>query len=84
VLGVVSDSALTKSVYPEEVGGTLGLSAALNSLARAVTPILGGFLIDVVGPGAPGILSAVAMAGLIPFVWRRILYVPDLSCPAES
>jgi len=84
VLNVVSNSALTKSVYPEEVGGTLGLSAALGSLARAVTPILGGFLIGSVGPSAPGILGAVAMAGLIPFIWRRILYVPDLSCPAET
>jgi DHA1 family tetracycline resistance protein-like MFS transporter len=84
VLNVVSNSALTKSVYPEEIGGTLGLSAALGSLARIVTPILGGFLIDAIGPGAPGVLGALAMAWLIPFVWRHILYVPDLSCPAEA
>ena len=83
VLNVVSNSALTKSVYPEEIGGTLGLSAALGSLARIVTPILGGFLIDAIGPGAPGVLGALVMAWLIAFVWRRILYVPDLSCPAE-
>ena len=84
VLGVVSNSALTKSVSPEEVGGTLGLSAALDSLARVVTPILGRFLIDARGPGALGILGSVPMAGLIFYVWRRILYVPDLSYPAEA
>ena len=84
VLNVVSNSALTKCVYPEEVGGTLGLSAALNSLARVVAPILGGFLIEAIGPGSPGIFGAVAMAGLIPFVWRHILFVSDLSCPPET
>jgi DHA1 family tetracycline resistance protein-like MFS transporter len=84
VLGVVSNSALTKSVHPHEVGGTLGLSAALDSLARVVTPILGGFLIDAFGPAAPGVFGALAMAWLIPFVWRRILRVPSQECPPEA
>jgi DHA1 family tetracycline resistance protein-like MFS transporter len=79
----VSNSALTKSVYPEEVGGTLGLSAALDSLARVISPILGGFLIENLGPAMPGIFGALTMAGLTVYVNRRILYVPDLSCPAE-
>ncbi len=81
VLGVALDSALTKSVYPEEVGGTLGLSASLGGLTRVVAPITGAFLLDNVSPMAPGILGAVLMAGLIPFTWRRVLFVPDLSCP---
>lgn len=84
MLNAVSNSALTKSVYPEEVGGTLGLAAAIASLARVVTPALGGFLIDAVGPAAPGILGALAMAWLVPYTWRRILFVPDLSCPAKA
>ena len=81
VLGVVTNSALTKSVYREEVGGTLGLSAALDSLTRVVSPILGGFLIDSLSPAAPGILGALLVAWLIFFTWRRILFVPDLDCP---
>jgi DHA1 family tetracycline resistance protein-like MFS transporter len=82
VLNVVSSSALTKSVYREEIGGTLGLSAALSSLARIVAPILGGFLIDQLGATAPGVLGAVVMGSLAPFVWQRILSVPNLACPA--
>jgi len=81
VLNVVGSSALTKSVYREEMGGTLGLSAALSSLARVVAPALGGFLIDRLGPSAPGILGAVIVGSLIPFVWQRILNVPELGCP---
>ncbi len=77
------NSALTKSVYPEEVGGALGLSAALGSLARIVSPIVGAFLLDNVSTAAPGILAFVLMLFLIPFVWRRVLFVPDLSCPVE-
>jgi DHA1 family tetracycline resistance protein-like MFS transporter len=84
ILGVVSNSALTKSVFPEEVGGTLGLSAALDSLARVIAPIVGGFLIDSLGTSAPGVLGALIMAGLIFFVWRRILFVPDQACPVPS
>jgi DHA1 family tetracycline resistance protein-like MFS transporter len=81
VLGVVTSSALTKSVYREEVGGTLGLSAALDSLTRVVSPILGGLLIDRLGTPAPGVFGALIMAGLIVFTWRRILFVTDLECP---
>ena len=84
VLGVVGNSALTKSVYPQEVGGTLGLSSAFASLARVISPIMGGFLIDHLGPAAPGIAGAAIMGSMIVFVWRRILFVPDLSCPPPA
>jgi predicted MFS family arabinose efflux permease len=83
LINVVTNSALTKSVYPQEVGGTLGLSAALDSLSRVVTPILGGFLIDAIGPGAPGILGALIMACLVPYVGQHIMKVADLSCPDQ-
>ncbi len=81
VLRVSINSALTKSVYPEEVGGTLGMSASLESLTRVVSPIVGGFLLDNLGTAAPGIAGALLMSLLIPFVWRRVLFVPDLVCP---
>ncbi|MFN3763203.1 MAG: DUF4832 domain-containing protein, partial [Anaerolineae bacterium] len=38
VLRVAIHTALTRSVWPEEVGGTLGLSAALGGLTRIVAP----------------------------------------------
>jgi MFS family permease len=81
VLRVSTNSALTKSVYPEEVGGTLGMSASLESLTRIVSPIVGGFLLGNLGTAAPGIVGALLMGVLIPFVWRRVLFVPDLICP---
>lgn len=81
VLNVASNSSLTKSVYPQEAGGILGLSASLGSLTRVVSPVVGGFLFDEVGTAAPGIAGAVLMGLLIPFVWQRVLFVPDLVCP---
>lgn len=84
VLGVVTNSALTKSVSPQETGGTLGLSASLDSFARVISPILGGFLIDKFGTPAPGLLGGLIMAWLTAFAWRRILSVPDGDCPAPA
>lgn len=82
IMRVAIDSALTRSVWPEEVGGTLGLSAALGSLARVVSPTVGGFLLGRVGVTAPGLLGAAMMGWLVYYAWRRVLFVPDLECPA--
>jgi DHA1 family tetracycline resistance protein-like MFS transporter len=82
VLGIVGSSSLTKSVSPEEIGGTLGLGAALDGLTRIVAPILGGAWMDALGTPAPGIAGALMMGGLIIFAQRRILSVPDYECPA--
>lgn len=82
VLRVAINTALTRSVWPEEVGGTLGLSASLSSLARVVSPTVGGFLLGRVGAAAPGVLGALLMVWLVYYTWRRVLFVPDLACPA--
>jgi len=84
MLRVAVNSALTKSVYPEEVGGALGLSSSLGSLARVASPVVGGFLIGQVSTAAPGVVGAVLMAGLALYAYRRILFVPDLTCPAPE
>ena len=81
-LRVSINSALTKSVYPEEVGGTLGLSASLGSLARVVSPTVGGFVLGRVGAAAPGVLGAFLMGWLVYYTWKQVLFVPDLDCPA--
>jgi DHA1 family tetracycline resistance protein-like MFS transporter len=81
VLRVAVNSALTRSVWPEEVGGTLGLSASLGSLARILSPTVGGFLLGRVGAPAPGVLAALLMGWLIYYTWKRVLFVPDLACP---
>jgi DHA1 family tetracycline resistance protein-like MFS transporter len=69
VLRVAVNTALTRSVWPEEVGGTLGLSSALSSLTRVVAPTVGGFLPGRVGTFAPGVLGALLTAWL---AYRRL------------
>lgn len=83
-LNTVLNSVLTKSVRPDEVGGTLGLAAALQSLTGVVAPLLGGFLLQQLAPWSLGVASALIMAWLISFVARRVLDkggVPP-ECPA--
>lgn len=60
-LNTVLNSALSKSVYPEEVGGTLGLAASLESFTRVVSPSAGGVLLGSIGTWAPGIAAALIM-----------------------
>lgn len=83
-LNTVLNSVLTKSVRPDETGGTLGLSAALQSLTGVIAPSLGGLLLQKVAPWSLGVLSALIMVWLITFVARRVLDkagVPP-ECPA--
>ena len=84
ILGTILNSALSKAVYPEEVGGTLGLSASLESLTRVIAPSLGGFLLGQVGTWAPGVLAALIMAWVSVFVWRRLFINPDPPLPQRS
>jgi DHA1 family tetracycline resistance protein-like MFS transporter len=73
VLGTVLNSALTKSVSRDEVGGTLGLASSLQSLAQVVAPVLGGFLLGQLGPWSLGVLGALIMGWLATFTWRKLL-----------
>ncbi len=83
-LNTVLNSALTKSVYPEEVGGTLGLAASMEGLSRVVAPSVGGVLLQGVGTWAPGIFSALVMMWVVTFVWRRIVVNPDPPLPQRD
>ena len=69
-LNTVTNSALTKAVREEDVGGTLGLSTSLDSLTRIVAPIIGGFLIGQLGPWAVGGAGALIMTGVVFYAWR--------------
>lgn len=84
IMNTVINSALTKVVYPEEVGGTLGLSASLESFSRVIAPSLGGVLLGQVGAWAPGILSAILMGWLVSFVYRRLFVRPDPPLPTRG
>jgi DHA1 family tetracycline resistance protein-like MFS transporter len=83
-LNTIINTALTKTVYSEEVGGTLGLSASLESFTRVIAPSMGGFLLGQVGTWAPGFLAAVLMGWASSFVWRRLLVNPDPPLSART
>lgn len=73
VLNTVLNSALTKSVRPEEIGGTLGLGASVESLTRVIAPSVGGLLFQDLGYWAPGVFAAVVLVGILPFAWQQLL-----------
>ena len=72
VLNTVVNSALSKAVSPAEIGGTLGLSASLESLSRVVAPSGGGFVLEKLGTWAPGAIGAGVLFFLTGFVFRTI------------
>lgn len=76
-LNTVLNSALTKAVTHDEIGGTLGLAASVESLTRVIAPTVGGVLLEFYGTGAPGIFCALVMVWVVMFVWRRVLVNPD-------
>jgi DHA1 family tetracycline resistance protein-like MFS transporter len=84
VLNTVVNSSITKSVYPEEVGGALGVAASVESLTRVIGPAAGGFLLGALGAWAPGVIGAVIMAWAVTYVWRRLIVNPDPPLPGRG
>ncbi len=81
IMHTLIHSLLSKSVYPEEVGGTLGISSSVESLTRVLAPTLGGILLGQIGTWAPGLFGTLLMAWVIYFVWRRLIAHPDPPLP---
>jgi len=81
VLNTALPSQLTKSVRPEEIGGILGLSTSLQTLAQIVAPGTGGILLDKVGPAALGTLASLLMVWAGWFAWQRIVRQPSSASP---
>jgi DHA1 family tetracycline resistance protein-like MFS transporter len=77
VLNTVINSALSKSVHPEEVGGVLGISASLESLTRVIAPTVGGVLLSLARPWGPALFTGVVMLWVASFAWRRLFVHPD-------
>jgi MFS transporter, DHA1 family, tetracycline resistance protein len=77
VLNTIISSALSKAVYPEEVGGTLGLATSAESLSRVIAPVIAGVLLGSVGVWAPGVVAAFIMVWVCTFVLRRLVRRPD-------
>jgi len=78
-LNTVTNSALTKAVRQEDIGGALGLSTSLDSLTQILSPLMGGLLIDELGPWALGATGALITGGLCIYAWR-CLVAPPTQC----
>ena len=83
-LNTLLNSTLSKAVYPEEVGGTLGISASLESLTRVISPSAGGFLLGSLGAWAPGLVSGLVMVWTVGYTWRRLIQNPDPPLPPRE
>jgi DHA1 family tetracycline resistance protein-like MFS transporter len=77
ILNTVLNSLLSKSVAPEEVGGTLGLGTSVESATRVLAPALGGYLLGQFGPWGPALFCTLLMAWVSTFIWRRLVANPD-------
>jgi len=77
VLSTVINSALSKVVHPDEIGGILGISTSLESLTRVIAPTVGGYMLGQFGAIAPGLFSTLIMVGVVIFAWRRLINNPD-------
>ena len=84
MLNTVINSSITKSVYPEEVGGALGVAASIESLTRVIGPAAGGFLLGALGSWAPGVAGAIIIAGVVVYVWRRLIVNPAPPLPGRG
>ncbi|HQV27801.1 MAG TPA: MFS transporter [Thermoflexales bacterium] len=72
VLQPTINSFLTKRVDKGEIGGILGISASLVSLANAAGPLIGGALFRFVSPTATLLFQGLLMAALLPFAIRTL------------
>jgi len=72
VFNTVINSAISKTVMPAELGGTLGLAASLEALTRVISPSLGGVLLEKTSTAAPGLFGAVILLWLLTYVFRFV------------
>ncbi|HOD04686.1 MAG TPA: MFS transporter [Anaerolineaceae bacterium] len=68
IFNTVINSAISKAVPPVEVGGTLGIAAALESLTRVISPSVGGLMLSLFTPALPGLVSAALLAALLMYL----------------
>ncbi|MCU0487411.1 MAG: MFS transporter [Anaerolineales bacterium] len=65
MLQPIINSLITKRIEAGEIGGILGISAALLSGANAVAPVLWGAIFQELGPSWPFIFGSALLVGLL-------------------
>lgn len=69
LMNTILRSTITKVADKRDAGSVLGVQSSAESLTRAISPVLGGWLIGAFGTAAPGILGFVELMLLLPFVY---------------
>jgi len=83
VANTIVGSALTKAVYPDEVGGIMGLNTSIGALTRIpAAPIAGALL--ALGIWAPGVAAGLVTAAMIPYAYLRLIKRPDAPLPPRD
>ena len=75
-------STLTKPIFPEEIGDTLGIAVRGGRPVRVISSVVGGFPRCTAGPPSSGVLGVALMLWQIPFIRKRALLVSEAGCPA--
>ena len=86
IVNTIITSGITKLVAADEIGGMLGVSNALESITRVISPAIGGFLFGSIGMWAPGVFSAILILWAAWLAYRQILSVeqPEVDLPVEE
>ena len=66
------NSIITQSVKSTEIGQTLGISAAFNSLGTMLGPLWGGAVFDFISPIAPFLIGGIVLALMAPVAFKRV------------
>lgn len=82
ILQPAINSLITKRVSADEVGGMLGVSAALLSAANALAPLAFGAVFQWWGASAPFLLGGVLLLALLVAAWRWIRPGQEEAAPA--
>jgi DHA1 family tetracycline resistance protein-like MFS transporter len=83
VANTILGSSLTKAVYPDEVGGIIGLSTSVGSLTRIPAGAIAGALLSL-GVWAPGVAAGLVTAAAVPFAYLRLIRRPDAPLPPRD
>lgn len=67
------NSAISKAVTRDEVGGMLGLGAGLESATRVVMPALASYLLGAYGTSTPGFMGSTVMFVVVVYAYVQLI-----------
>jgi hypothetical protein len=84
VLSTVIDSASPRPFIPKKLAARWGWQLHWKAAPARGSPSLGGYLLGSLGAWAPGVVSALIMAWVVSFTWRRLIVNPDPPLPVRE